>query len=410
MEAGAAEFVDLSGDGGLQKQVLVEGSGESCPERGVRVEVHYTGTLTDGGEQFDSSRDRGQTFEFEIGRGSVIRGWDAGIASMKKGERAVLRCSADYAYGKSGSPPKIPPNASLDFDVELLSWEDAPRPASDLAERAAASVGLAGRSDVIQYSSDSEDSEWGDHDYSKKDFLPQESEKVPEENRGYVFEDRLERSAELKDEAKKLMEAGDYAEARQTYKRAYFHADFDELQTWDMQEKHTKMITDVKLPILLNLALATIKLAAEAKSAGETKDQRASAKSAMNYVNEALKLEPENTKALYRKGLAYEQLGDFEDAWDWLKKARAKMEGGSTAPLDHNCRRVRKLAKEERDEKKKVWKGKLPPVVPPVEEKEEKKNWKEMVFESWPQYFGLPVIGGALALAMYNDLSLNGFY
>ena len=177
-----------------------------------------------------------------------------------------------------------------------------------------------------------------------------------------------------------------------------------------MQEKHTKMITDVKLPILLNLALATIKLAAEAKSAGETKDQRASAKSAMNYVNEALKLEPENTKALYRKGLAYEQLGDFEDAWDWLKKARAKMEGGSTAPLDHNCRRVRKLAKEEREEKKKVWKGKLPPVVPPVEEKEEKKNWKEMVFESWPQYFGLPVIGGALALAMYNDLSLNGFY
>ena len=80
MEAAAEEFVDLSGDGGLQKQVLVEGSGESCPERGVRVEVHYTGTLTDG-IIFDSSRKRGKPFEFAPGR------------SCAAGTRAWRRCA-----------------------------------------------------------------------------------------------------------------------------------------------------------------------------------------------------------------------------------------------------------------------------------------------------------------------------
>lgn len=83
--------------------------------------VHYVGKLTDG-TTFDSSRDRGEEFEFELGKGAVIKGWDQGVATMRKGELAVLTCHPDYAYGENGSPPKIPPNATLQFEVELLGW------------------------------------------------------------------------------------------------------------------------------------------------------------------------------------------------------------------------------------------------------------------------------------------------
>ena len=129
--------VDLTpnGDGGLLKEIIKEGSGEEKPPLGGTVIVHYVGTLTDG-SKFDSSRDRGEKFEFTLGKGeiylfhcfvvfvlillllgNVIKGWDIGVASMKRGELAVLYCKPDYAYGDAGSPPKIPPRATLVFEV-----------------------------------------------------------------------------------------------------------------------------------------------------------------------------------------------------------------------------------------------------------------------------------------------------
>lgn len=113
--------VDVSGDGGIIKKVYREGTGDETPAKGDKVEAHYTGTLTDG-EKFDSSRDRGKVFKFDIGKGSVIKGWDQGFATMKKGEHALLVCKSDYAYGDRGSPPKIPGGATLHFDVELLDF------------------------------------------------------------------------------------------------------------------------------------------------------------------------------------------------------------------------------------------------------------------------------------------------
>ena len=101
-------FVDLTGDGGLLKKILVEGSGDASPPDGDEVVVHYVGTLNDGGEKFDSSRDRDDHFKFQIGQGSVIKGWDQGVATMKKGEKAILRCRSDYAYGDSGEHDRLP--------------------------------------------------------------------------------------------------------------------------------------------------------------------------------------------------------------------------------------------------------------------------------------------------------------
>jgi peptidylprolyl isomerase len=113
--------VDITGDGGIIKKVYREGEGDETPSVGDKVEAHYTGTL-ENGDKFDSSRDRGKVFKFDIGIGNVIKGWDQGFATMKKGEHALLICKSDYAYGDNGSPPTIPGGATLHFDVELLDF------------------------------------------------------------------------------------------------------------------------------------------------------------------------------------------------------------------------------------------------------------------------------------------------
>ncbi|KAG1653400.1 Peptidyl-prolyl cis-trans isomerase FKBP4 [Nymphon striatum] len=115
--------VDISEekDGGLYKEIVKEGTIDESPSNGNNVTVHYVGTLLDGTE-FDSSRSRGDKFKFDLGKGSVIKGWDVGVATMKKGEVCKLICRSDYAYGAAGSPPKIPPNATLVFEVELFEW------------------------------------------------------------------------------------------------------------------------------------------------------------------------------------------------------------------------------------------------------------------------------------------------
>lgn len=107
---------------GLQIIDTVEGTGDQ-PKSGQMCVMHYTGWLYENGKKgakFDSSVDRGQPFEFPIGVGRVIAGWDEGVASMKVGGKRTLIIPPELGYGARGAGGAIPPNATLMFDVELL--------------------------------------------------------------------------------------------------------------------------------------------------------------------------------------------------------------------------------------------------------------------------------------------------
>ena len=112
---GGTEITTASG---LKYTDLVEGNG-ATPQRGQTVTVHYTGTLANG-KKFDSSYDHGRPADFRIGIGSVIKGWDEGLMSMKVGGKRKLVIPSALGYGPQGRPPDIPGNSTLIFDVELL--------------------------------------------------------------------------------------------------------------------------------------------------------------------------------------------------------------------------------------------------------------------------------------------------
>ncbi|XP_006197213.2 peptidyl-prolyl cis-trans isomerase FKBP1B isoform X1 [Vicugna pacos] len=107
---------------GVEIETISPGDGRTFPKKGQTCVVHYTGMLQNG-KKFDSSRDRNKPFKFRIGKQEVIKGFEEGAAQMSLGQRAKLTCTPDVAYGATGHPGVIPPNATLIFDVELLNLE-----------------------------------------------------------------------------------------------------------------------------------------------------------------------------------------------------------------------------------------------------------------------------------------------
>lgn len=120
-----AQFSELPeikiGAQGLRKRILHKGISWKTPSPGDQVQVHYSVCL-ETGAYFDSSRDKGTAFRFKLGQCEVIKGWDQGIGTMKKGERAIFTIPSELAYGEIGSPPLIPPNSTLVFDIEMVTW------------------------------------------------------------------------------------------------------------------------------------------------------------------------------------------------------------------------------------------------------------------------------------------------
>ena len=117
--SGATEGQERTLPGGLKVTDIKVGSGPMA-ESGQTVAVHYTGWLTDG-TKFDSSLDRGQPITFPLGTGAVIRGWDEGLKGMRVGGKRKLTIPSSMGYGAQGYPPVIPPDATLQFEVELMN-------------------------------------------------------------------------------------------------------------------------------------------------------------------------------------------------------------------------------------------------------------------------------------------------
>jgi FKBP-type peptidyl-prolyl cis-trans isomerase len=120
-----AETNVITLESGVQYEDHVIGTGE-FPKTGQTVTVHYTGWLDDKGakgKKFDSSVDRGQPFNFKLGVGQVISGWDIGVSTMQVGGKRTLVLPAEHAYGQRGAGGAIPPGATLIFDVELLGFK-----------------------------------------------------------------------------------------------------------------------------------------------------------------------------------------------------------------------------------------------------------------------------------------------
>lgn len=117
-------IVNIDDNGGVVKKIIENGpnSGE-FPQTGQEIIAHYEGRLLDG-TIFDSSYQRSEPFKFVLGKGQVIKTWDMGFATMKKGEKALLVGQPEFCYGENGSPPAIPPNSVLEFKVELIDFRD----------------------------------------------------------------------------------------------------------------------------------------------------------------------------------------------------------------------------------------------------------------------------------------------
>lgn len=222
-------------EGKLRKIVHQEGEGES-PQKGQEVFALYRGTLENGSE-FDSNQNRDDPFSFVLGQNRVIKGWEAGFASMKKGERATLICSPDYAYGARGSPPKIPPNSTLKFEVELLDFKD-----------------------------------------KKK------------EKWEYSDEEKLAEANSAKAIGNERLKQGDYLGAVHSYKDGL---EFVEFET----SSEAKQLVNI---LRLNTAQAYLKI-------NKYFD-------VIEFCTKVLKEEPDNMKALYRRGVAYNRSQDFGKA------------------------------------------------------------------------------------------------
>ncbi|XP_066291133.1 peptidyl-prolyl cis-trans isomerase FKBP4-like [Branchiostoma lanceolatum] len=346
-------------DGGVLKKILRPGEGDELPLAEDRVSVHYVGTLTDG-TKFDSSRDRDDKFEFTLGKGQVIKGWDLGVATMKRGELAQLTCTSHYAYGKRGSPPKIPEDATLIFEVELLDFYgediseekeggivrrvikkgvgyDRPK------EGATAEIHLLGTYNGtvfedrdVQYivGETAEDNgivEGVDYAVTKmkaeekwrvqlkaqfafgaegkKDFNIPPNAQVEYEVELKAFEkvkeswqmdttEKLEASDKVKAKGTTFFKGGKYKEALTQYKKVLDYLEFDADRIEDEEDK--KRAGQLMLAAHLNLAMCYLKT-------GEPYE-------VINHCSKALEKDPDNEKAFFRRGQARFTIRDYEEA------------------------------------------------------------------------------------------------
>ena len=388
-------FDDISPDsnGGITKTIVKPGEGEDSPPKGCKVYVHYVGRL-ENGEQFDSSRDRGEPFEFKLGEGNVIKGWDIGVATMLKNEVCELKIASEYAYGDGGFPPKIPAGATLIFEIELLTWDDEDITKDGGVRKRLIKEGITGggnpnmdgsvkihiRGTYNGDSFDERDVEFvlGDghehdvvegiekglvtmrryekakffikHQYAFKDTgsemfgIPPNAEEIvyevvvfdytrSKELYEMSYSEKVARGSDLKERGLKCIKRGDYDKATEYYERLLKHV------TSTKDESDFTEGLPLRIAGNLNAALCYL------KTKNFTK--------ARTKAENATKLDKNNVKAHFRLGEAYMGLKEYRQAVKAYESA-LKLEPGNTS-AKKQLEVSRTLAKKQTEKEKKLY-------------------------------------------------------
>ncbi|KAI5733583.1 hypothetical protein M8J76_013499 [Diaphorina citri] len=412
-----SKAIDLTDDGGVLKEIKTPGVGDTTPSAGCKVKVHYTGTLLDG-TVFDSSKTRGEPFEFDLGKGQVIKAWDRGIATMKKDEVAVFTCKPEYAYGKQGSPPTIPPDSTLVFEVEMISWEaEDISPTRDggirreiLEEGASFSTPKDGANVEITLKGECEGKVFQEGTFSfvlgegSEYDIPENLEKAlekfkyKEKSRLFVqpqhlwsgkgndklgvpsnkpatytitmnnFEkikdtwqlnsdEKLEQGKLLKERGTTYFKQDKFELACRNYKKAIPYLDFDGGFEGEQETERKKTLTACHL----NAAMCLLKL----KQAKPAKDQ----------CDKAIELEPNNEKAFFRRGNAYLDLNEPELAEKDFQKV-LQIDPNNKAAVQKLTQTKQKL-REQKIKEKQVYANMFDKFAKHDTEKEEEEKKKE---------------------------------
>ncbi|XP_078335141.1 inactive peptidyl-prolyl cis-trans isomerase FKBP6-like isoform X1 [Crassostrea virginica] len=269
---------DISPDknGMVFKKILQQGTGNVVPE-GAIVRIHYNGYLEFGDEPFDSTRLRNTPYKVKLQTGGLIVGLDLAVSSMKKGELARVIIRPQYAFGEMGTPPRIPKDATVLYEVELLNF-----------------VEHGGVDDI---------------------------ELLSEEERQQIsFDDLLKACKAYKQEAKLQFDSSSFRKAASLYRKAVYMLDKAHLKDDEEEEKHQKML----LQLCLNLALCCNKMAEP--------------KRCISWCKRALEIggidKTSKVKALYQYGKALHSQSYFEQARDKLKQAQ-KLSAGRNMSVNN---------------------------------------------------------------------------
>lgn len=388
------EVIDVAtiADGGVVKHMLRRGADPTDkPPRHAEVVVHYTGYL-DSGEVFDSSRERNDPFKFRIMESQVIKGWDTGVSQMVPGERSLLVCRADYAYGDTGAPPKIPPGARLTFDVELISFstkkpvtEDGgvmkeilsageghnrPNTFATVTVRYVGRDGSAEGPVIDGAHADEPVTMVLDEDAGRVRGLEEAIKNMYRGERSRFFvkppygppggpklvvydvellafekgretwemaaEEKLEHADRLKGRGNAHFKRKEFKLAVGWYSKAN---DVFRFEPQDLTDEQKEKVRALKCAVGSNLAACYL----------NTKDYDA----AVSACNEALEADPGSVKALCRRGSANLTLDRLDAAEEDLKRA-LEIDGGNQA-ADALLKRVRATKKQTRDKERKLY-------------------------------------------------------